>query len=144
MRAGLALTAGLQPDAGYADDLRLQALIAAEHARAPSAAATDWPAIAEHYAALEARSGSAIVRLNRSVAVAEARGPRAGLALIEGLDDLLPDNHRVAAIRAELAQRSGDIELARASYRKALELCANEVERAYLGARLAEIQIADR
>lgn len=144
VRAGLALAAGLQPDTDYADDLRLQALIAAEHAQAPSAAATDWPAIAEHYAALEARSGSAIVRLNRSVAVAEARGPRAGLELLEGLDDLLPNNHRVAAIRAELAQRSGDIELARASYHRALELCVNEVERAYLGARLAEIQTADR
>jgi RNA polymerase sigma-70 factor (ECF subfamily) len=144
MRAGLTLAARLQPDAGYAEELRLQALIAAEHARAPSAAATDWPAITEHYAALEARTGSAIVRLNRAVAVAETHGPRAGLELLAGLDDLLRDNHRVAAIRAELAQRSGDIELARASYRRALDLCANEVERAHLSARLAEIQTDER
>ena len=117
MRTGLALVAGLQPDEGYAEELRLQALIAAEHARAPTAAATDWTAIAGHYADLEARTGSAIVRLNRAVAVAEVEGPRAGLALLAGLDDVLPDNHRVAAVRADLARRAGDIELARASYR---------------------------
>jgi len=144
IRAGLALAAGLQPDAGYAEDLRLQAVIAAEHSRAPTAAATDWAAIAGHYAALEARTGSAIVRLNRAVAVAEAQGPRAGLEVLAGLDDLLPDNHRVAAIRADLAQRSGDIGLARASYREALDLCSNEVERAHLRARLAEIRTARR
>jgi RNA polymerase sigma-70 factor (ECF subfamily) len=144
VRTGLAFVAGLQPDEGYAEELRLQALIAAEHARAPTAAATDWTAIAGHYATLEARTGSAIVRLNRAVAVAEARGPRAGLALLAGLDDVLRDNHRVAAVRAEFAQRAGDIELARASYRKALDLCTNEVERAHLHARLAEIQTPDR
>lgn len=144
IRAGLALAARLQPDAGYAEALRLQALIAAEHVRAPTAAATDWPAIAGYYAALEERTASAIVRLNRVVAVAEAQGPSAGLELLAGLDELLPDNHRVAAIRAELARRSGDLELARASYRKALDLCANEVERAHLCRRLAEVQTADR
>src|SRR5918996_1879025 len=144
IRAGLGLAAGVQPVDGYAEELRLQALIAAEHARAPTAAATDWTAIAGHYATLEARTGSAIVRLNRAVAVAEARGPRAGLALLAGLDDVLRDNHRVAAVRAEFAQRAGDIELARASYRKALDLCTNEVERAHLHARLAEIQTPDR
>jgi len=119
IRAGLALAAGLSPDEGYAEQLRLQALIAAEHARAPTAAATDWNAIAGHYADLEARTGSAIVRLNRAVAVAEVEGPRAGLALIAGLDEVLRDNHRVAAVRAELARRVGDTELARTSYRKA-------------------------
>lgn len=144
MRTGLAFVAGLQPDEGYAEELRLQALIAAEHARAPTAAATDWTAIAGHYATLEARTGSAIVRLNRAVAVAEAQSPRAGLALLAGLDDVLRDNHRVAAVRAELAQRAGDIELTRASYRKALDLCTNEVERAHLHARLAEVQTPDR
>ncbi len=136
LRAGLALVAGLQRSEGYAEELRLQARIAAEHARAPSAAATDWSAIAGHYANLEARTGSAIVRLNRSVAVAEVDGPHAGLALLAGLDNVLRDNHRVAAVRAELAQRAGDTKLARASYRKALDLCANEVERAHLSARL--------
>ena len=144
IRAGLELVAGLQPDEGYADELRLQARIAAEHAGAPTAAATDWTAIADHYATLEARTGSTVVRLNRAVAVAEARGPRAGLALLSGLDDVLRDNHRLAAVRADLAHRSGDIELARASYREALDRCTNEVERAHLQARLAEIRTPDR
>jgi RNA polymerase sigma-70 factor, ECF subfamily len=136
IRAGLGLAAGLRPGEGYAEELRLQVLIAAEHARAPSGAATDWATIAGHYADLEARTGSAIVRLNRAVAVAEVDGPRAGLALIEGLDDHLRGNHRVAAIRAELARRDGDLDLARASYRTAIGLCANDVERAHLQARL--------
>jgi RNA polymerase sigma-70 factor, ECF subfamily len=143
IRAGLGLAAGLQPDEGYAEELRLQALIAAEHARAPTAAATDWTAIAGHYATLEARTGSAIVRLNRAVAVAEVEGPRAGLALIAGLDEVLRDNHRVAAVRAELARRVGDTELARTSYRKAIGLCSNDVERTHLRARLDAIHTPD-
>ena len=136
IRAGLGLAAGLRRADGYAEELRLQALIAAEHARAPTAAATDWTAITGHYAALEALTGSAIVRLNRAVAVAEVHGPRAGLALLAGLDDVLRDNHRVAAVRAELAQRAGDLDLARASYLTAIDLCSNDVERAHLRARL--------
>jgi RNA polymerase sigma-70 factor (ECF subfamily) len=143
IRAGLRLAAGLQPVDGYAEELRLQALIAAEHARAPTAAATDWTAIAGHYATLEARTGSAIVRLNRAVAVAEVHGPRAGLALLAGLEDVLRDNHRVATVRAELAQRVGDLDLARTSYRKAIDLCANDVERAHLSTRLEAIHTPD-
>ncbi len=143
IRAGLGLVAGLQPVDGYAEELRLQALIAAEHAQAPTAGATDWTTIARHYADLEARTGSAIVRLNRAVAVAEAHGPRAGLALLAGLDDVLRDNHRVAAVRAELAQRLGDLDLARASYGKAIELCSNDVERAHLSARSEAIHPPD-
>jgi RNA polymerase sigma-70 factor (ECF subfamily) len=143
VRAGLGLVAGLRPVEGYAEELRLQALIAAEHARAPSSAATDWAAIAGHYAALEAETGSAIVRLNRAVAVAEAQGPRAGLALLTGLDDVLRDNHRVAAVTADLARRAGDPDLARTSYRRAIGLCTNDVERAHLQARLAAIDTRD-
>jgi RNA polymerase sigma-70 factor, ECF subfamily len=139
IRAGLGLAAGLDPGEGYAEELRLQALIAAEHARASTAAATDWSAIAGHYAALEALTGSAIVRLNRAVAVAEARGPQAGLDLLAGLDALLPDSHRMAAVRAELAQRVGDLDVARTCYRRAIELCANEVERDHLRARLGAL-----
>ena len=143
IRAGLGLAAGLPPDEGFAEELRLQALIAAEHARAPTAAATDWNAIAGHYADLEARTGSTIVRLNRAVAVAEAQGPRAGLDLIAGLDDVVRDNHRVPAVRAELARRVGDIELARASYREAIGLCSNDVERTHLRAQLDALHAPD-
>jgi len=136
IRVGLALVGGLQPGEGYAEELRLQALIAAEHARALTPKATDWAAIGEHYAALETLTGSAIVRLNRAVAVAEAHGPSAGLALLAGIDNVLRDNHRLASVRAELAQRAGDLELARSSYLLAIDLCDNEVERAHLRDRL--------
>ncbi len=63
-------------------------------------------------------------------------GPREGLALLDGLDDLLPDSHRLAAVRGELAWRAGDRDLAAASYRLALARCGNEVERAHLEDRL--------
>jgi len=143
IRIGLGLAAGLRPDEGFAEELRLQALIAGEHARAPTEAATDWTAIAGHYADLEARTGSAVVRLNHAVAVAEVEGPRAGLALIVGLDEILRDNHRVAAVRAELARRLGDTELARTSYRKAIDLCSNDIERTHLRARLDVLHTPD-
>jgi RNA polymerase sigma-70 factor, ECF subfamily len=128
IRVGLELTKRLPSAAGYAEELRLQALIAAEHAQAPTAKATNWKAIAAYYATLEAQTGSAIVRLNRAVAVAEAEGPQAGLALLAGLDTVLVGNHRLAAVRGDLAHRAGQIDLALASYRTAIDLCANDVE----------------
>ena len=143
LHVGLDLADALHPDQGYAEELRLQALIAAEHARAATAGATDWTAIAGHYATLETLSGSPVVRLNHAVAVAEARGPRAGLTLLSGLDDAIPGNHRVAAIRAELARRAGDIRLSRDSYRMAIDLCPNDVERAHLREQLARLPAPD-
>lgn len=139
-----ALLGGLRPGGGYGEELRLQALIAAEHARAPTAAATDWHTIAGVYDALEALTGSPVVRLNRAVAVGEARGPRAGLALLEGLEDLLPGSHRLAAVRGELAHRAGERACALASLAAAIELCGNDVERAHLRSRLMEIQARGR
>jgi RNA polymerase sigma-70 factor (ECF subfamily) len=130
--AGLVLVGVLQPDQGYAEELRVQALIAAEHTRAATAEATDWTAIAEHYAALEALTGSPVVRLNRAVAVGEAHNPQAGLALLSGLDEALPGNHRVPAVRAALARHAGDIPLARRNYQTAIELCDNDIETAHL------------
>ncbi|MDJ0769850.1 MAG: sigma factor [Ilumatobacter sp.] len=140
IRAALDVATGLQPSDGYAEELRLQVLIAAEHAQAPTADATDWAAITGHYADLEALTGSAVVRLNRAVAVAEVEGVEAGLVLLAGLDDLLDGNHRLHAVRADLAERAGDLDLAVASYRKAIDRCANEVERAHLSDRLAALE----
>jgi RNA polymerase sigma-70 factor (ECF subfamily) len=134
--AGLELVAGLRPGTGYAEELRLQTLIAAEHGRARTATETDWEVIAHLYADLEALTGSAVVRLNRAVAIAQSESPQAGLALLRGLDVLLPRNHRVASVRGELARRTGNTELARTSYLAALDLCSNEVERAHLRDRL--------
>ncbi len=139
IRAGLGIVDHLEPTEGYAEELRLQALIAAEHATAATAAATDWAEITECYARLEALTGSPIVRLNRAVAVAEVDGPDAALELLDGLDRALPTNHRVAAVTAELARRAGDVERARHSYRQAIGWCGNDVEREHLARQLADL-----
>lgn len=110
----------------------LQALIAAEHAIAPIAADTDWARIAARYAELEALTGSPVVRLNRAVAVAEANGPRAGLALLDGLE--LP-GHRLPATRGELLLRAGEYDAARAAFDQAIASCDNEPERTHLHSR---------
>ncbi len=120
---------------GYAEELRLQARIAAAHATASVAADTDWGHIAECYERLELVTGSPVVRLNRAVAVAESAGPDAGLRLLDGLDDALPTSHRLPAVRAELARRSGDAERARAELDTAISRCANSVEVAHLEER---------
>jgi RNA polymerase sigma-70 factor (ECF subfamily) len=118
----------------------LQAAIAAEHAVARSAADTDWPRIAELYAVLEARTGSPVVRLNRAVAVAEADGPAAGLALLGGLDQQLPSYHLLPATRADLLRRLGDAAGAREQYARALERAGNDADRAFLAGRLAALE----
>lgn len=140
IHAGLGLLGTLGPDDGYAEVLRLQALIAAEHVSARDAGDTDWAAIADHYESLDALTGSAIVRLNRAVAVAEARSPQAGLAILAELGNTLRDNHRFAAVCGELARRAGDVNLARTSFQAAIDLCANDAERAHLRSLLADLQ----
>ena len=150
IRVGLGLLAGLPPRSAtagaggdaYALELGLQALIAAEHARAPTSEQTDWPRIARHYADLEELTGSPVVRLNRAVAVAHADGPHAGLRLLEGLDAHLADHHRLWAVRADLAAKSGDVVAAAASYERAIDLCRNDVELRYLRERLAGLDLA--
>ncbi|WP_425484467.1 RNA polymerase sigma factor [Cellulomonas humilata] len=122
-----------------ATEYRLQALIAAEHATAPTSADTRWPVIANLYAQLEALTGSPVVRLARAVAVSEASGPEAGLQLLEGLDDALPRHHRVPAVRAELLARAGHREAAADAYRAALSLVTNPTERTYLQSRLTSL-----
>ena len=118
----------------------LQAAIAAEHAVAPGAADTRWDRIAARYTELEAiTGGSPVVRLNRAVAVAEADGPAAGLALLEGLDDRLPTSHRLPAVRAELLGRLGRLDAARAAFDEAIVRCANGAEAAHLRARRDEV-----
>jgi RNA polymerase sigma-70 factor (ECF subfamily) len=120
---------------GPAGPYRLQALIAAEHA----AGVTDWRAVAALYERLEAVRPSPAVRLNRAVAVAEADGPEAGLALLSGLDDALPRSHQLAAARAELLARLGRREAALRAFDRALELAGNDVVRAHLAERRSSI-----
>ena len=110
----------------------LQALIAAEHAIAPAAANTDWTRIADRYRELEDLTGSPVVRLNRAVAVAEADGPLAGLALVDGLD--LP-GHRLPGVRAELLRRAGRYAEARDELDRAIAACDNDPERRHLEQR---------
>lgn len=114
----------------------LQALIAAEHAIARRARDTDWGRAVRHYDELLALVDSPVVRLNRAIAVAEADGPLAGLALLDGL--VVP-GHRLPAARAELAARAGLADLARSSYDEALGVCLNAAERRHLERRRAEL-----
>lgn len=114
----------------------LQALIAAEHAIAPTSDTTDWSRIADRYRELDELTGSPVVRLNRAVAVAEADGPLAGLRLLDGL--VLP-GHRLPAARAELLARAGRHAEARTSYDEAIGRCQNLAERAHLIERRARV-----
>jgi RNA polymerase sigma-70 factor (ECF subfamily) len=120
---------------------RLQACIAALHAAAPTAAATDWRRIAALYDRLIAVAGSPVVALNRAVAVAMVEGPEAGLALMDTLaaSGELDGYHLLHAGRADLLRRLGRTGEAAAAYRRALDLTANPVERSFLTRRLAEV-----
>ncbi|MBN1092582.1 sigma-70 family RNA polymerase sigma factor [Blastococcus sp. TML/M2B] len=116
---------------------QLQAAIAAVHADARTAAATDWRQVLALYDHLLALAPSPVVALNRAVAVAEVDGPAAGLAQLDGLD--LPRSHLLPAVRADLLRRLGRTSEALEQYRAALELAGNERERAFLRRRSDEL-----
>jgi len=111
----------------------IQARIAAEHALAPSAAETRWEHVVRLHDLLLEVAPTPSSRLARAVAVAEARGPAAGLAALEGVE--IPTTHRIAAVRAELLARAGEHDAARAAYDQAIAACRNEVEIAHLRER---------
>jgi len=119
----------------------LEAAIAATHAEAPNAAATDWAQIVALYDALLSGNPSPVVELNRAVAVAMRDGPQAGLTLIEGIlaRGELEDYYLAHATRADFYRRLGEVEQARASYERALELARPEVARRFLARRLKEL-----
>ena len=117
----------------------LQAAIAAVHAEAAVASATDWPQIVGLYDALMRSEPSPVVALNRAVAVAMRDGPEAGLALIGPLLPALPGYHLALAAMADLCRRAGRIEAAREHYRAAAALAQQEPERRFLMRRLAEL-----
>ena len=126
---------------GQPGPYQLQAAIAACHCTAPTAEATDWPQISSLYGSLAEMTPSAVVLLNRAVAVAMADGPAAGLALVEQLEtrEELRAYHLLPATRADLLRRLGRAEAAAASYREALRLAPTEVERRFLIRRLIEV-----
>jgi RNA polymerase sigma-70 factor (ECF subfamily) len=120
---------------------QLQAAIAALHAEAPTFADTDWPQIAALYAELARRHPSPIVELNRAVAVSMADGPDVGLDLLDRVAaaDELRDYQRYHAARADMLRRAGRIDKATMAYERALAGAPNQVARAYLSRRLAEL-----
>jgi RNA polymerase sigma-70 factor, ECF subfamily len=123
------------------DPYALQAAIAAVHAEAANAAATDWAQIARLYGVLVRVEPSPVVELNHAVAVAMRDGPDAGLSLIDGIlaRGDLADYHLAHAARADLCRRLGRTADARASYEMALSLTRQEPERRFLERRLAQL-----
>ena len=119
----------------------LQAAIAAVHAEAPDAAATDWAQIVGLYDVLMRADPSPVIELNRAAAVAMRDGPAAGLALIDAIlaRGDLADYHLAHAARADLCRRLGRTAEARASYEGALRLTRQEPERRFLQRRLGEL-----
>jgi RNA polymerase sigma-70 factor (ECF subfamily) len=109
---------------------QLQAAINAVHSDAPTAARTDWRQILELYDQLTAIAPSAVVALNRAVAVAEVHGVEHALQLVEAID--LPKYHLRHAVRADLLRRIGRTADAASAYRVALDNCENKKEREFL------------
>jgi len=129
-----ALTLGGQPGPYV-----LQAAIASCHARAATAAETDWPRIVALYDLLLRATPSPIVALNRAVAVAMADGPAAGLALVDQIagDKALAGYHLLPSVRGDLLFKLGRLREARAEFERAASMTRNERERALLLGRAA-------
>ncbi|MEU5883702.1 DUF6596 domain-containing protein [Spirillospora sp. NPDC047279] len=123
----------------------LQAAIAVSHAQAPTAEETDWAQIAGLYEALVRLTPTPVVRLNRAVAVGFARGPAAGLELVEELvaDPSLRDYHLLPGVRGDLLLRLGRTGEARREFERAAALTRNEAERAFLLRRADTIEVPD-
>jgi RNA polymerase sigma-70 factor (ECF subfamily) len=127
-------------------EYHLQAGIAACHAVAPSYAATDWPRILADYDELMALSTSPVVALNRAVALAMVRGPRAGLDAVDQVGELpgMAGYHLFHATRAELLRRTDDEAGALESYELALDHTATDPERRFLMKKIAECKNRER
>ncbi|MFG2028691.1 RNA polymerase sigma factor [Streptomyces sp. NPDC048825] len=119
---------------------QIQAAISACHTTAAAAEDTDWADIAALYGELRRFVPSAVVELNRAVAVGMAEGPEAGLALLAELEKAgdLTGYHLLPATRADLLRRMGRTAEAAEAYARALELVENDAERRFLEKRLAE------
>jgi RNA polymerase sigma factor (sigma-70 family) len=144
IRQGLESLAQAQALGGARRLYALQAELAACHARAATAADTDWARIVALYDELVALSRSPVVQLNRAVAVSMASGPAAALAIIDTLvkEPILANYHLLPAVRADLLARLGRGAEARLEFQRAATLTANERERALLMVRASQ-QAAD-
>jgi RNA polymerase sigma-70 factor (ECF subfamily) len=119
----------------------LKASIGAVHVSAPGSDRTDWVSIVRLYDSLLEWEPTAVVRLNRAVAVAMAESPAAGLALVEAPDLAveLADYHLYEATKADLLRRSGRSDEAVVAYRRAREQTGNEAERRFIDQRLSAL-----
>jgi len=135
--------AALQRGEGLTDrpgSYLLQAGIAACHARAAEAQGTDWERIAELYGHLSRVAGSPVVELNRAVAISMARGPDAGLEIVDRLasEPSLGSYHLLPAVRGDLLKKIGRMAEARQQFEHAASLTRNARERELLLARAQE------
>lgn len=139
--AGLASLARASASDRPPGSYRLQAEIAAEHATAPEAGATDWARVVDRYDSLLKLQPSPVVALNRAVAYAFRDGPQAGLDALAEVerDGRLVGYHLLPAVRADLLRRAGRSEEATAAYREALALVQTAAERRFLERRVREI-----
>jgi RNA polymerase sigma factor (sigma-70 family) len=137
IRRGLAALARVQALGGDFGPYALQAAIAAGHARAVTAAETDWDRIAALYRVLVEVSPSPVAELNRAVAVGMATGPAAGLAIADALraEKALARYPHLPAVRGDLLARLGRDDEARAEFARAASLTGNARERALFEAR---------
>jgi predicted RNA polymerase sigma factor len=140
IRRGLAALERAEALAGAAGPYALQAAIAACHARAATAAETDWPRIVALYDAVAQLSPSPIVELNRAVAVGMAFGPSAGLELVDALvpEPALKAYYLLPAVRGDLLRKLARFEEARIEFERAASLTANARERELLLRRASE------
>ncbi len=118
---------------------QVQAAISALHAQAPTPDATDWREIAALYSSLATMTPSTVVEVNRAVAVAMASGAEAGLQILLRLDREADGFYPYHAARADLLRRLNQREVAADAYERALALCGNSAERAYLERQLDEM-----
>ncbi len=118
---------------------QVQAAISALHAEAHTPAETDWFQIAALYDTLSVMAPSMVVEVNRAVAVAMAWGAQAGLDMLVRLDSQADGFYPYHAAYADLLRRTNQREAAADAYQKAITLCGNSAERAYLQRRLDEM-----
>jgi len=143
IRRGLSALKRAEDLEGARGPYALQAAIAACHARARTAAETDWPRIVSIYETLAEVTPSPIVELNRAVAVAMAYGPQAGLDLVDQLmaEPSLKAYHLLPSVRGELLKKLGRLREAREEFSRAASMTENARERDLLLGRAAEVDI---
>jgi predicted RNA polymerase sigma factor len=140
---GVALVTGTLSRTRELGPYQVQAAIAAVHDEAARVEDTDWPQVLALYELLETMSPNPMVTLNRAVAVAMVRGPRAGLDLVATLDgdERMARHHRLHAVRGHLLELAGDPGTARDSFRTAARFATSLPEKRYLETRATALAL---